>query len=177
MKDKFRENFKIALPAAPASLVIILVLSFNANITGAVIMNTNLSSSFRVLDILAGGIIGINVLIVLLLGILSGAIIMKLPREPPPQPPICFTSMGVPAPQACSKQRWLPFWSLPFARSFANMAASHGCSTPSRTRSRTAKAASSAWASWLMHAGYRNREQHRGDCYGQPHRGGHGENS
>ena len=37
MKDKFRENFKIALPAALASLVIILVLSFNANITGAVI--------------------------------------------------------------------------------------------------------------------------------------------
>ena len=32
---------------------------------------------------------------------------------------------------------------------------------------RTAKAASSAWVSWLMH-GYRNREQHRGDCYGQP---------
>lgn len=37
MKDKFRENFKIALPAALASLVIILVLSFNASITGAVI--------------------------------------------------------------------------------------------------------------------------------------------
>ena len=37
----------------------------------------------------------------------------------------------------------------PFARSFANMAASYGCSTPSRTRSRTAKAASWAWASWL----------------------------
>ena len=37
MKDKFRENFRIALPAALASLAIILVLSFNANITGAVI--------------------------------------------------------------------------------------------------------------------------------------------
>ena len=36
MKDKFRENFKIALPAALASLAIILVLSFNANITGAI---------------------------------------------------------------------------------------------------------------------------------------------
>lgn len=76
MKDKFRENFKIALPAALASLAIILVLSFNANITGAVIHEYELIELIPYLIVLVGGIIGINVFIVLLLGILSGAIIM-----------------------------------------------------------------------------------------------------
>ena len=76
MKDKFRENFKIALPSALASLVIILVLSFNANITGAVIHEYELIELIPYLIVLVGGIIGINVFIVLLLGILSGAIIM-----------------------------------------------------------------------------------------------------
>ena len=76
MKDKFRENFKIALPAALASLAIILVLSFNANITGAVIHEYELIELIPYLIALVGGIIGINVFIVLLLGILSGAIIM-----------------------------------------------------------------------------------------------------
>ena len=36
MKDKFRENFKIALPAALATLVLILILSFRGEIQGAV---------------------------------------------------------------------------------------------------------------------------------------------
>ena len=76
MKDKFRENFKIAMPAALASLAIFLVLSFKANITGAVIHEYELIELIPYLIVLAGGIIGINVFIVLLLGILSGAIIM-----------------------------------------------------------------------------------------------------
>ena len=54
MKDKFRENFKIAPPAALASLVIILVLSFNANITGTVIHEYETDRAHPVLDSFGG---------------------------------------------------------------------------------------------------------------------------
>jgi len=76
MKDKFRENFAIALPAALATLVLILVLSFNSNINGAVIGEYNLIQTIPYLFVLIGGIIGINVFVVLLIGIASGSIIM-----------------------------------------------------------------------------------------------------
>ena len=42
MKDKFRENFKIALPAALVTLVIILVLSLGTDISGTVQNDYNL---------------------------------------------------------------------------------------------------------------------------------------
>lgn len=76
MKDKFRENFKIALPAAVVSLVIILVLSFGADLGGSVVHEYDLVQLIPYLIVLVGGIIGVNVFIVLLLGILSGSIIM-----------------------------------------------------------------------------------------------------
>ena len=76
MKDKFRENFKIALPAALVSLVIILVMSFRQPATELVLKDYNLVQIIPYLLVLAGGIIGINVFVVLLIGILSGAIIM-----------------------------------------------------------------------------------------------------
>lgn len=76
MKDKFRENFKIALPAAIASLAIILVLSFGANLGDSVVHEYDLVQLIPYLIVLIGGIIGVNVFIVLLLGILSGSIIM-----------------------------------------------------------------------------------------------------
>ena len=76
MKDKFRENFKIALPAAIVSLVIILVLSFGADLGGSVVHEYDLIQLIPYLIVLVGGIVGVNVFIVLLLGILSGSIIM-----------------------------------------------------------------------------------------------------
>lgn len=76
MKDKFRENFKIALPAAIVSLVIILALSFGADLGGSVVHEYDLIQLIPYLIVLVGGIIGVNVFIVLLLGILSGSIIM-----------------------------------------------------------------------------------------------------
>ena len=76
MKDKFRENFKIALPAAVVSLVIILVLSFGADLGGSVVHDYDLVQLIPYLIVLIGGIIGVNVFVVLLLGILSGSIIM-----------------------------------------------------------------------------------------------------
>lgn len=76
MKDKFRENFKIALPAAIVSLVIILALSFGADLGGSVVHEYDLIQLIPYLIVLVGGIIGANVFVVLLLGILSGSIIM-----------------------------------------------------------------------------------------------------
>lgn len=76
MKDKFKENFGIALPAAIVTLIIILVLSFNTEINGAVTEEYNLIQIIPYVLVLIGGIAGINVFVVLLIGILSGAIIM-----------------------------------------------------------------------------------------------------
>ena len=76
MKDKFRENFKIALPAALVTLVIILALSLGADISGTVHNDYDLIQLVPYLIVLIGGIVGINVFIVLLLGILSGSLIM-----------------------------------------------------------------------------------------------------
>ena len=76
MKDKFRENFWIALPAALVTLIPILILSFNTPISGSVIQDYNMIQIIPYVLVLAGGIIGINVFVVLLIGILSGTIIM-----------------------------------------------------------------------------------------------------
>ena len=76
MKDKFRENFAIALPAALATLVLTLVLSLSSY-TGAYEPGTyNLIQIIPYILVLIGGIAGINVFVVLLVGILSGAVIM-----------------------------------------------------------------------------------------------------
>ena len=76
MKDKFRANFFIALPAAIVSLVIIMILSFNSEISGAVAGDYNLVQIIPYILVLIGGIIGINVFAVLLVGIVSGSAIM-----------------------------------------------------------------------------------------------------
>ena len=76
MKDKFRENFWIALPAAVATLLLILILSFRTNISGAVTESYHLLQIVQYILVLVGGIIGVNVFVVLLIGIVSGAIIM-----------------------------------------------------------------------------------------------------
>lgn len=76
MKDKFRANFFIALPAAVVSLVLLLALSLGTEISGTVENTYNLVQIIPYILVLIGGIIGINVFIVLLIGIVSGAIIM-----------------------------------------------------------------------------------------------------
>ena len=76
MKEKFRENFAIALPAALVTLVLILVLSFNVPLAGAVEQGYNLVQIIPYVLVLIGGIAGINVFVVLLVGILSGSFIM-----------------------------------------------------------------------------------------------------
>ncbi len=76
MKDKFRENFAIALPAALVTLVLILVLSLRANIGAMELKPYNLIQIIPYVLVLLGGLVGVNVFVVLLVGIVSGAIIM-----------------------------------------------------------------------------------------------------
>ncbi len=78
MKDKFRENFWIALPAAVATLILILILSFQTEIQGRVVQPYHLTQVIPYVLVLIGGIVGINVFVVLLTGIVSGAFIMLI---------------------------------------------------------------------------------------------------
>ena len=81
MKDKFRENFGIALPAALATLAVILVLSFRTPMAGAVVEPYNLVQIIPYVLVLIGGIVGFNVFLVLLAGIVSGSAIMLFTGE------------------------------------------------------------------------------------------------
>lgn len=76
MKDKFRENFAIAFPAALLALALILVLSLRADIQPIELKEYSLLQIVPYLLVLLGGLVGINVFDVLLIGIVSGAIIM-----------------------------------------------------------------------------------------------------
>lgn len=76
MKDKFRENFGIALPAAILTAVIITVMSMGADVGEPIVKDYNLIQIIPYILVLIGGIVGINVFVVLIIGIVSGAIIM-----------------------------------------------------------------------------------------------------
>ena len=68
MKDKFRENFWIAFPAALVTLGLILVLSLHTDLGGAVNHEYHLIQMVPYILVLIGGIIGINVFLVLIGG-------------------------------------------------------------------------------------------------------------
>ena len=76
MKDKFRGNFWIALPAAAVTLVLILLCTRTENNAVTFAKNYNLLQILPYLVVMVGGIVGINVFVVLLAGILSGGVIM-----------------------------------------------------------------------------------------------------
>ena len=76
MKDKFRENFWIAFPAAVVTAVIIVIKSLGTEVGEAVVQDYNLVQIIPYLLVLIGGIIGMNVFLVLLIGIATGAVIM-----------------------------------------------------------------------------------------------------
>jgi len=76
MNDKFRENFWIALPAAILTVVIILIISIRYKITGTIQNDYNLVQIIPYILVLVCGIVGINVFIVLIIGIISGSVIM-----------------------------------------------------------------------------------------------------
>lgn len=67
MKDKFRENFMIVLPAAVLTIVIFLVLARNGHYEGGE-YSYNIFRVLPYLVVLVGALIGINVFIVLISG-------------------------------------------------------------------------------------------------------------
>ena len=76
MKDKFRANFGIAFPAAVVTMIIIFIKSMGTDVGAAVIGDYNLIQIIPYILVLIGGIVGINVFLVLLIGIVCGAVIM-----------------------------------------------------------------------------------------------------
>lgn len=75
MKDKFRANFKIALPAALATLVLVLVISLQADVNVIPTGDHNLLLIVPYLLVLICALFGLNVFVVLLIGIVSGSVI------------------------------------------------------------------------------------------------------
>ncbi len=78
MKDKFKENFGIAFPAALITLGLILVTSLGSEVGTGIVKEYNLIQIIPYVLVLFGGIVGINVFVVLLIGIVSGSAIMLL---------------------------------------------------------------------------------------------------
>ena len=75
MKDKFRANFKIAFPAALVTLIIILALSVSQGVEHIQTPEYHLVLLIPYVLVLIGGLVGLNVFVVLLVGIFSGAVI------------------------------------------------------------------------------------------------------
>ena len=76
MKDKFRTNFAIVVPAALVTLVAVLILSFGSEINPIEAKEYRLLEIIPYLLVLLGGLLGINVFIVLIGAIVTGSIIM-----------------------------------------------------------------------------------------------------
>ena len=77
MRDKFRTNFRIALPAALLTIGVILIFSFlQADVQTLEVQEYDLLRIIPYVLVLIGGIVGINVFAVLLMGIASGAVMM-----------------------------------------------------------------------------------------------------
>ncbi|MBQ3136950.1 MAG: Na+/H+ antiporter NhaC family protein [Clostridia bacterium] len=76
MKDKFRTNVAVVVPAAIITLVLIFVLSMKADIAESINNEYNLVQIIPYVLVLISGIAGVNVFLTLLIGIISGSIIM-----------------------------------------------------------------------------------------------------
>ena len=76
MNDKFKENFKIALPAAIVTAVLTLIVSLKTSIGAQIEGDYNLLLVLPYILVLLAGLLGINVFIVLMIGIFSGGFIM-----------------------------------------------------------------------------------------------------
>lgn len=76
MKDKFAENIYIALPAAIISAIIFFVKSASTGSNDIIHHDYNLVLIIPYVLVLIGGIIGFNVFLILLVGIITGAVIV-----------------------------------------------------------------------------------------------------
>lgn len=75
MKDKFKMNFRIVLPAAILTAVVFMVLTRNASAISLDALDFNLFQILPYIIVIATALLGVNVIIVLLLGILSSGLI------------------------------------------------------------------------------------------------------
>ncbi|MBQ0787019.1 MAG: Na+/H+ antiporter NhaC family protein [Oceanihabitans sp.] len=77
MSDKFKENIKIALPAAIITIVILVIQGFDleTNITENVIYNYSIIKILPYILVILLSVFGVNVFVTLLLGIVSGGIL------------------------------------------------------------------------------------------------------
>ena len=76
MRDKFSTNLKIVVPAAIATLILITVLSFNTDIPEKITGDYNMVQIIPYVLVLISGIFGVNVFLTLMIGIVSGSVIM-----------------------------------------------------------------------------------------------------
>ena len=76
MKDKFRTNLAIVVPAALVTLVLIIAMSMGIDIAQGINKEYEMIQIIPYILVLISGIIGINVFLTLLIGIVSGSIIM-----------------------------------------------------------------------------------------------------
>ncbi len=76
MKDKFRTNLAIVLPAALVTLLLITILSFRVEIAEELKRDYDMMQVIPYVLVLISGIVGVNVFVTLLIGILSGSVIM-----------------------------------------------------------------------------------------------------
>ena len=83
MQDKFRGNFLIALPAALATMALVFFMTGSQD-SVVVTKEYDLVLVIPYVLVLIGGIIGINVFVVLLAGIASGSVIMLLSGQTAP---------------------------------------------------------------------------------------------
>lgn len=91
MKDKFKANFKIALPAAIATAVILLI--FGGGGTTVAQHDYKIMQALPYFAVLALALIGINVLLVLGIGVILFALV-GLFTQPGFQIPTIFTSLS-----------------------------------------------------------------------------------
>ncbi len=76
MKDKFRTNFAVVVPAALVTVAIITALSLKYDIAESINKEYDMLEVVPYVLVLISGIIGVNVFLTLIIGILSGSIIM-----------------------------------------------------------------------------------------------------
>ncbi len=78
MKDKFRTNLAIVVPAAIVTLIMIFVMSMGADITDNITKEYDMVQIIPYVLVLLSGIFGVNVFLTLIIGIVSGSVIMLL---------------------------------------------------------------------------------------------------
>ena len=76
MKDKFKTNFAIVVPAAVLAIVIFYILSMGADVPDKIDHEYNMIQIIPYILVFISGIFGVNVFLTLMIGIVSGSVVM-----------------------------------------------------------------------------------------------------